>query len=136
TLPSGFTYQQGTTSGLTTADPTGTTGSITWSLPPNTKVPANNGSGALTFKATASNTAGPASDAATADAGLYDVTPGAPAVVTVQQPAANLALGVTPGSQTAGFANIDESHMDLVGVALDPGTLEAAAGPDSAPLGK
>ena len=55
TLPSGFSYQTGTTTGMTTANPAGTTGTITWSG--SWTLPAT-GALTLNFQSTAATASG------------------------------------------------------------------------------
>ena len=56
TLPAGFAYQAGSTTGLTTADPGGSTGTLTWSGLSRTVTAKATQS--LSFRATAAGTAG------------------------------------------------------------------------------
>jgi len=86
-LPSGFNYLSGSTSGATSANPTTSGQSLTWSEPIN--VPAG-GTISLHFEVTVSSTAGLSYNRATAEAEGFSVIPtGDTAPITVQ-PAANL----------------------------------------------
>ena len=83
TLPSGFTYAAGSTSGVTTANPTVAGQGLTWSGP--FSVPAG-GSVTLHFNVTASTTPGTYFNNAGADGGSFSVVPtGDTAAVTVTQ---------------------------------------------------
>jgi uncharacterized repeat protein (TIGR01451 family) len=83
TLPPGFSYVTGSSSVLTTADPAVLGQELTWNGP--FSLPAN-GSGVLTFSATASATPGDYLNNAGATAGNIPVTPTGPtAKVTVSE---------------------------------------------------
>ena len=83
TLPPGFSYVTGSSSVLTTADPAVMGQELTWNGP--FSLPAN-GSGVLTFSATASATPGDYLNNAGATAGNIPVTPTGPtAKVTVSE---------------------------------------------------
>ena len=80
TLPAGFTYVPGSTTGATTANPTIAGQDLTWS---GISVPGA-GSASITFSVTASSTPGTYTNEATATAEGYTVAPtGATAPVTV-----------------------------------------------------
>lgn len=82
TLPAGFTYVTGSTTGATTADPTVSGQSLTWNGP--ITVPAGNGSVSLHFNVHASTVPGDYMDNAGGDAGTDSVTATGPtAKVTV-----------------------------------------------------
>jgi uncharacterized repeat protein (TIGR01451 family) len=81
TLPQGFSYRPGTTTGATTANPTVSGRTLTWSGP--IAVPAN-GSASLHFGVTVSTTPGDYLNSATADATPFAVAPtGETARITV-----------------------------------------------------
>jgi uncharacterized repeat protein (TIGR01451 family) len=81
TLPAGFTYVSGSTTGATTSDPTVSGQTLTWTGP---FADAATSSISLHFDVTASSTAGTYFNNATADAGSFSVVPtGDTAPVTV-----------------------------------------------------
>jgi uncharacterized repeat protein (TIGR01451 family) len=81
TLPAGFSYVHGSTTGVTTSDPTMSGQTLTWTGP--FADPAT-GSISLHFEVTVSSTPGTYFDNATADAGSFSVVPtGSTAPVTV-----------------------------------------------------
>jgi hypothetical protein len=81
TLPAGFTYTPGSTTGATTADPTVNGQTLTWAGP--FSVPAG-GNITLHFNVTASATPGTYTNTVTADAGSFAVAPsGDTAPITV-----------------------------------------------------
>jgi len=100
TLPSGFTYVTGTTTGLTTNNPTGTTGTITWSTGGPWTLPAS-GTLTLSFDATASSTDGTYTNSASFTPASYPVrTVTGTAQVKVRH--LTITKSVTPTSVVAG----------------------------------
>ena len=83
TLPAGFTYTPGSTTGATTADPTIAAGTLTWGGP---IAVAPGGTASLHFGVTVSSTPGTYTNQASADAGADTVAgtgPTAPVTVIV-----------------------------------------------------
>lgn len=105
TLPAGFTYTPGSTSILTTADPTVSAQTLTWAGP---FIVPGQGSVSLHFGVTVASTPGTYYNNATADAGVISVAPTgdtAPITITVAQPTisttATPTVTVTPTSSPA-----------------------------------
>lgn len=97
TLPAGFAYVAGSTTGATTANPTIAGQDLTWS---GISVPGG-GSASLRFSVTASSVAGTYTNEASATAVGFTVAPtGATAPVTVTSVANPLAIALTPASAT------------------------------------
>ncbi|HYG57412.1 MAG TPA: tandem-95 repeat protein, partial [Symbiobacteriaceae bacterium] len=106
TLPAGFAYQSGTTSGMSTNDPAASGSTLTWSGL-SASVPAG-GSDTLTFSTTAGGTAGNTYySQATANAG--DLETGDTAPVTLEEPPPNTA----PAAQ-ASVESLDEDTDLLI----------------------
>ncbi len=119
-LPSGFTYKTGTTTGLTTTNPTGSTGTITWNG--SWTLPAN-GNLTLTFQATASSTPGTYNSTATYTDAPYPVTstgPAAPVTVydQVMSMTASTSAAIAGGtvSYTATLTNYLPSPVTVTSV--------------------
>ncbi|HLN60280.1 MAG TPA: invasin domain 3-containing protein, partial [Symbiobacteriaceae bacterium] len=130
TLPAGFTYQAGSATGLTTGDPSGSTGTLTWSGLSSTVTAKATQS--LSFRATAAGTAGTYSSQATANSG--SLTTGSTATVTVAANSApTLTVPVTrtvKQNQTVTFtATATDPENDL------PITFEVISGPGSITAG-
>jgi uncharacterized repeat protein (TIGR01451 family) len=102
TLPAGFSYVPGSTTGVTTANPTINGSMLTWS---GSFSDAAGGDISLHFNVTASTTPGTYFNNAGGDAGTVAVAPtGDTAPVTVVSPAAATTLTVNPASGDFGDA--------------------------------
>jgi len=126
TLPSGFTYIPGSTTGMTTSDPTIDGQTLTWSEPGT--VPAE-GSASLHFQVTVSSTPGTYTNSAGATAGSFSVAPTGPtAPITVTAaPEEGADLSITK-SDEAPFGPDPVSSGGTVAYVLSVSN----AGPDSA----
>lgn len=102
TLPGGFTYTPGSTTGATTANPSIAAQTLTWAGPFN--VPAS-GTLSLHFGVTVSSTAGTYFNNATADAGAVTVAPtGNTAPITVTGGVSTIcSVAPVPGSPMPGY---------------------------------
>ncbi|GAA1973100.1 hypothetical protein GCM10009798_37900 [Nocardioides panacihumi] len=121
TLPAGFAYVTGTTTGATTADPTQAAGTLTW---PVSATVAGGGAVTLTFAATAGATAGTYYNNATGQASDDFVVPsGDTAPVTVSTVPVNHAPvavddTLTTLQDTAGTVNVVANDTDSDGDTL------------------
>jgi uncharacterized repeat protein (TIGR01451 family) len=148
TLPSGFTYIPGSTTGMTTSDPTIDGQTLTWSEPGI--VPAEDSAG-LHFQVTVSSTPGTYTNSAGATAGSFSVAPTGPtAPITVtaseEEPEADLSIiksddapfgpdPVSSGGTVAYLLSVSNAGPDdatEVSVLDTPegGTIVSAAGTD------
>jgi uncharacterized repeat protein (TIGR01451 family) len=149
-LPSGFTYVPGSTTGMTTNDPAIDGQTLTWSEPGT--VPAE-GSASLHFLVTVSSTPGTYTNDAGATAGSFTVAPSgptAPITVTAPEGGADLSLTksddapfgpdpVSSGGTVAYLLSVSNAGPDpATGVSVfdapEGGTIVSAAGtePESA----
>ena len=99
TLPEGFGYVTGSTSGMTTTNPVNSSGVLTWS---GSFPVAANSTASLSFTATVSSTPGSYTNSASADAGAVAVVgTGSTASVTVTAPVNHPPVAVTDTLTTA-----------------------------------
>lgn len=101
-LPNGFTYIPGTTTGLTTADPSINSQNVVWNgnWIISKKVGAANGSVTLAFKAKAGGEGGTRSNSAVVSGpNISPVSTGSTAPVTLASPLIVLTKQVSPGSK-------------------------------------
>ena len=142
TLPAGFSYVAGSTTGATTANPTVVAQTLTWAGPFNVPAASGSGNGTLTlhFNVTVSATPGMYFNTATADGGSFVVVPtGNTAPVTVTGAPVNQAPVVgaggpytgTEGAATAVTGSATDADGDTL-TALWTATLGAGTDPGSA----
>jgi subtilisin family serine protease len=132
TLPDGFAYRTGTTTGLTSSDPSTSGQTLTWAFSPEQPL-AQNQSVTLTFGASASNTAGTYyNDASTVAAySTFPIGTGETAPVTVSQTAApavtlnptalsftNQLVNTTSAVQTVTLTNSGDALLSVSGIAI------------------
>jgi uncharacterized repeat protein (TIGR01451 family) len=132
TLPAGFTYVPGSTTGATTANPSIAGQDLTWS---NISVPGN-GTASLHFSVTASSTAGTYTNEASATATDFTVAPTGPtAPVTVTSVSSPLVVSLAPATATNPVgtnhtvtATVTRDSVPQPGVAV---TFDVISGPNT-----